>query len=315
MSNDTNISERHVIFGTGPIGKWTAVALLKLGKQVTLINRSGHAKGLPDGVTVIKGDAYDGAWVTETTRGATAIYQCAQPAYHEWVEKFPPLQTAILNAATANKARLIAVENLYSYGDTHGQPMREDTPQQAHTRKGQVRRALSEALFAAHRAGQVEVAAVRGSDFFGPDYLLTRDMIVGPALQRKPINVIGSLDHAHTFTYTVDFGRTMAQVGCTPAALGQVWHVPSASAITQRALADALAAELGFPVKTRVATPLLMRLLGLFNPSMREMNEMMYEFTQPFIMDSGKAQRELNLAPTPLTQQIRETVAWAKAFA
>jgi len=313
MSNDPDTSERHVIFGTGPIGKWTAATLLKMGKQVTLINRSGHAKGLPEGATLIKGDAYDAEWATQATCGATAIYQCAQPAYHEWVEKFPPLQAALLNAAIANRARFIAVENLYGYGDTHGQPMCENTPQQAHTRKGQVRRAMSEALFAAHRAGQVEVATVRGSNFFGPDYLLSRDMIVGPALQHKPINVIGSLDQPHTFTYTVDFGRTMAQVGCTPEALGQVWHVPSPPAITQRVLADALAAELGFPVKTRVATPLLMRVLGLFNPTLREMNEMMYEFTQPFIMDSSKAQRELQLAPTPLTQQIRETVAWAKS--
>lgn len=158
----------------------------------------------------------------------------------------------------------------------------------------------------------MQAAAVRGSNFFGPDYLLSRDMIVGPALQHKPINVIGSLDHPHTFTYTVDFGRTMAQVGCTPAALGQVWHVPSVPAIAQRALADALATELGFPVKTRVATPLLMRVLGLFNPTMREMNEMMYK-THPTLLHGRRQSPTRTPTRRPLAQQIRETVAWAKA--
>ena len=55
-----------------------------------------------------------------------------------------------------------------------------------------------------------------------------------------------------------------------------------------------------------------MRVLGLFNPSIRETNEMMYEFVQPFIMDSSKAQRELGITPTPLAQQVRDTLAWAK---
>ena len=49
--------ELHVIFGTGPLGKWTAQALLNMGKQVRLINRSGTVDDPPTGVEIVKGDA------------------------------------------------------------------------------------------------------------------------------------------------------------------------------------------------------------------------------------------------------------------
>ncbi len=37
------MSELHVVFGTGALGKWTARKLVKMGKQVRVINRSGKA--------------------------------------------------------------------------------------------------------------------------------------------------------------------------------------------------------------------------------------------------------------------------------
>ena len=39
--------ELHVIFGAGPLGKWTARELVKLGRRVRMINRSGQVAGVP----------------------------------------------------------------------------------------------------------------------------------------------------------------------------------------------------------------------------------------------------------------------------
>ena len=103
-------SELHVIFGTGPLGKWTARELVKMGRRVWMINRSGKTAGLPAGVEVVKGDAFNRELNTQLTQGATAIYQCAQPEYFEWQEKFPAMQAAILGAAIHNGARFIAAE-------------------------------------------------------------------------------------------------------------------------------------------------------------------------------------------------------------
>ena len=154
--------ELHVIFGTGPLGLATMKALHKRGKRIRMINRSGrHPLDLPGEVEVVAGDAYKTDFTTTITQGAAVVYQCAQPAYNQWVTEFPPLQSSILEGTAANGAKLIVGENLYMYGDTHGQPIHERLPYTAQTRKGKVRAEMAEALLKAHRLGKVRVAMAR----------------------------------------------------------------------------------------------------------------------------------------------------------
>lgn len=110
------MSELHVVFGTGRLGRYTATTLLEMGHTVRLINRSGQMADAPAGAEIIAGDAYDAAWNREVTLGATAVYRCAQPHYHEWAEKFPSLQRAILAGVAANGAKLIVGDKLATLG-------------------------------------------------------------------------------------------------------------------------------------------------------------------------------------------------------
>jgi nucleoside-diphosphate-sugar epimerase len=305
-------NELHVIFGTGPLGKWTARELMRMGKRVRLVNRSGKVDGLPTEIEIVKGDAYDQRQVRELTSGAAAVYQCAQPSYYEWTEKFPPLQASILEGAAANGAKLIVAENLYAYGDTNGKPITESTPYNPHTRKGKVRHQMIETLFAAHKAGKVRVASARGSDFFGPDETINGELMFLPALQGKRVNALGRLDMPHTFTYVADFGKLLATLGTREDALGQTWHVPSSAPVTQGQLVQMISEEVGQPLKAMVGTKPILWLLGLRNRNVRELVEMMYEWDQPFIMDSSKAERSFGLQATPLRQAVHDTLAWIR---
>jgi nucleoside-diphosphate-sugar epimerase len=58
-----------------------------------------------------------------------------------------------------------------------------------------------------------------------------------------------------------------------------------------------------------------MRALGLVNRTVREINEMRYEFDEPFIVDASRAQTELGLRATPLTSAVEQTVRWYRAQA
>lgn len=308
-----NTAELHVIFGAGPLGKGTALELVKLGKRVRMINRSGKVDGVPAEVECVSSDAYDAARNVELTRGATTVYQCAQPKYHEWQEKFPPLQTAILDAAMANNAKLVVAENVYMYGDTHGAPMDETTPNRAATKKGLVRKALTEQIADAVQQGKVRAARVRGSDFFGPDDPIYADLFFKPALQAKTVNMLGRLDVPHSWTYAPDFGKALALAGTRDEAMGQIWHVPSDTAVTQQALLDLMSANAGHPVKGMAAKKWMLRALGLVQPAVGEMVEMYYEFEQPFVLNSDKFTRMFGMQPTPLAVAVRETMAANRA--
>ncbi len=304
-----NTHELHVIFGTGPVGIWTMRKLVELGKSVRMVNRSGKAD-MPSGVEVVKADAYDLASVRAAVRGAVAVYQCAQPEYHEWVEKFPPLQANILEAAAGEGANLILCENLYMYGDPDGKPITEDMPYNAHTRKGKVRQAMTETAFAAHRAGKLRVTAGRASDFFGPYDMVQGEQLYIPALTGKPANLLGNPEMPHSFTYVRDFGSALAILGTRDEALGQAWIVPTAPPTTQNQIKKRVEAELGHPVKAQVGTRFILSVLGLFNKPAKEIIEMLYEFEKPFVVDSSRFERTFGMKPTPTADAIRETVAW-----
>jgi nucleoside-diphosphate-sugar epimerase len=314
------MSDLHVVFGAGPLGRSVVEELVRRGKAVRVVSRSGKMPEAPQGVELAAADLYDAAAVRALTRGAAVAYQCAQPHYWEWPQKFPPLQAAIIEGLAGADTRLVIAENTYMYGDvnrTNGhvnaRPLTEDLPYAATTRKGQVRAALSEAALAAHGAGVARVAIGRGSDFFGPWALDSAfgDRVFYPALVGKAASFGGRLDLPHTATYIGDFGRALVVLGEREEALGQAWHVPGdRPEITQRQFAELIYRETGHPVKASGVSKSTMALAGLFIPGARESVEMMYEFEKPFIVDSSKFERAFGVKATPIEEAVRATVAW-----
>jgi nucleoside-diphosphate-sugar epimerase len=307
-------SETHVIFGSGPLAQSAMHALLKRGLTVKLVNRSGHRPAdAPASVEVVAGDAYSTNFTRSVTKGAAAIYQCAQPKYHEWVTKFPPLQAAILEGTATNGAKLIVGENLYMYGDTNGQPIHEALPYAAQTRKGKVRGEMANALLEAHRAGKVRVALARGANFYGPGgvigYAFGNQTIL-PLLRGKPAEVTGSLDQPHNFTYVSDFGEALAILGEHDEALGQIWHVPNPPALTQRELLKLFFKEAGLEPKFSMMSKSMLTFIGLFVPAVHEMQEMAYEFEKPFLVNSDKFIQAFGNIATPYEVAVKETIDW-----
>jgi hypothetical protein len=49
--------------------------------------------------------------------------------------------------------------------------------------------------------------------------------------------------------------------------------------------------------------------VGVFNPTVRELLEMRYQFQEPFVVDSSKVAAKLNLHATPPEQALADTLA------
>ena len=309
------MSELHVVFGTGPLGRSVMEELVRRGKIVRMVSRSGKLAEAPQDVELIAADLYDAATVRQLTQGAAVTYQCAQPHYWEWTNKFPPLQAAIIEGLTSSNTKLVIGENTYMYGQVHG-PLHEGLPYDAHTRKGKVRAAMSEAALAAHQAGKVCVAIGRGSDFFGPWALDSShgDRVFYPALAGKAASFAGQLDVPHTVTFIADFGKALVILGERDEALGQAWHVPNDQPqITQREFAQLVFEQVGQLPRVSGVSKLMMTLAGLFIPGARETVEMMYEFEKPFVVDSARFEKAFGMKATPIREAVTATVAWYQA--
>jgi len=303
---------RHVIFGTGAIGLATLDALRRRGDTARMVNRSGSAR-VPGDVEVVGGDARNPAFTSEVARGAAVVYQTLNPPYAEWSAQFPLLQAGVLAAAEAAGARLVSMENVYMYGRPAGRVLTEDLASDAHTTKGRLRGRMSRELLAAHEAGRVEVAIGRASDYFGPRggaQSNLGDRVFPAALAGKTATVLGDPDQPHTYTYVPDIGEGLAALGEHPDATGQVWHLPNDPRTrTTRELVELVyrqASQSGG--KLRRLPPVLLRALGMVNPTMRELVEMQYQFEEPFVVDSSKISNKLGVEATPVDEAVSATL-------
>jgi len=316
-NNESIKTEKHVIFGAGPLGLSVMDALVVNGyTDITLVNRSGKVgESLPSGVTVAQGDVTNPGDVDRLANSATVVFFCAQPAYNRWPEEFPPMIRAFLQGMAHSQAKVIFGDNLYMYGSTNGLPIRETLPNAATTRKGKARAEVATILLDAHKAGTVRVAIGRASDFYGPRVIDSSvgEMVFSAALEGKTVNQMGDLSMPHTYTYIKDFGAALVTLSEHDEALGQVWHVPNAEAVSTKQFIDLVQAEVGKPVKVRTAGRTMMALLGMFSPEMREFKEMMYEFEEPFVVDDSKFRTAFGASATPLKTGIDETLAWYRS--
>jgi nucleoside-diphosphate-sugar epimerase len=301
---------KHVIVGAGPIGSGTARLLAERGDQVTLVSRSGSGPDVP-GILRVRADATDAAALTDLAAGAGALYNCASPPYHRWANDWPPLAHALLAAAQRSGAVLATVSNLYGYGRVDG-PITERTPLNPHGSKGRVRAQMWLDALSAHQAGRVRVTEIRACDYIGPYAQSPLGARVMPrVLAGKGVQVLGSADSLHTWTYVDDVARLLATVGTDERAWGRPWHVPSNPPRTQREAVGDLARAAGVsPVKVAEVPSVLRRAMGLFNPVIREVPEVAYQLQQPFVMDSSAAQDTVGSQPTPWHEVLTATVSY-----
>ena len=304
----------HVVFGAGQVGRVLAARLAGLGVAVRMVSRHRPSASL-DGVDWRAADATDADAAADAAKGASVIYQCLNAPYTDWPERFPPLQRGVLSAAERNGALLVSLENVYAYGPTGGKPMTEDLPLAATTVKGRTRAAMAEELLAAADAGRVRVAIGRASDFFGAGATESSlgERVFGNAIAGKRADFIGNPDLPHTYSYIPDIAAALATLGTDERAIGGVWHLPGPETVTTRALLELVAGDVGHPVGVRSLPKLAVRALGLFNPTIRALVELSYEFEQPFVLDTTKYESTFGTEATPLAAAIAATVAWYRS--
>jgi nucleoside-diphosphate-sugar epimerase len=305
--------ELFVVTGAGPVGWSVAEQLAAQGHGVRVLTRSGSGPEHPL-VERLSVDVSDRALVAQSMRGATAAFHCIHGSAYSasaWEQELPPAEQAVLAAAGEAGAVVVFPESLYSYSEPD-RVMIEDSPRVASGGKRGVRTALLQA----REASATNTVSVVAGDFFGPRVRTSHagERMVPRILARRPLQVVGSADQPHSFTFVPDLAAAMITAAQNPAMWNRVLHAPTNPALTQRELAAAFADAAGVP-RPKVGTlpGWLLRTVGLVSADIRELGETLYQFQRPFVMDSGASEAALDLRPTPLAAAATATVEWWRA--
>lgn len=307
--------ELFVVTGAGPVGWTVAEQLAGQGHRVRVLTRSGSG---PEHHLIEKRavDVSDRAQVAESLAGASAVFHCIHGSAYSvkaWERELPRAEEAILAAAGEAGAVVVFPESLYSYIEPT-RVMTEDGPRGARGGKRGVRTALLQA----RAASATNTVSVVAGDFFGPRVRTSHagERMVPRLLAQRPLQVVGSADQPHSFTFVPDLAAAMIKAAQMPALWNRVLHAPTNPALTQRQLAGALAEAAGLPrPKVGVLPGWLLRAVGVFSADVRELAEMLYQFQRPFVMDSAASEAALDLRPTPLAAAARMTVEWWRSEA
>jgi nucleoside-diphosphate-sugar epimerase len=218
-----------------------------------------------------------------------------------------------LNAAGVE--RLILIGTVYPYGRARSEFVTENHPREPHTFKGKMRLAQENLVLEAHGRKGLSTLVLRLPDFYGPG--IERSVLNGVfegAAHGTRAQMVGPIDVRHEFVFVPDVGPVVETLTRTPEAYGRWLHLAGPGTITQREVAEKAYALAGHKLKMMVAGKPMLRVLGLFNPIMRELVEMNYLMSEPLVLDDSALQTLIGpIRKTSYDDGIRIALAGASS--
>ncbi|MBP1156938.1 MULTISPECIES: NAD-dependent epimerase/dehydratase family protein [unclassified Paenibacillus] len=299
----------HVIFGAGPLGRAVMEELVHQGCSVRMVHRSGTAE-VPPEVELVPGDASEADQVMRISKDADVVYNCTGLPYPMW-NHLPQIMNGLIDGVSRTNAILVYGDNLYAYGPVEGK-VSESSPYHPVGRKTAVRAQAANMLMNAHRQGKIRAAIGRGPSFYGPGVTLSvlGSGIFDNLIANQPMDALGNIDAPHSLIYIKDFARGLVTLGAMDKALGEIWHVPCDRTTNVRELTQMIATQLEKMPRYRIANKFILTLLSMFNPTMREFQEIFYQYQRPFIMDDSKFRNAFDFKVTSHDEAIRMTLFW-----
>jgi nucleoside-diphosphate-sugar epimerase len=298
----------------GAIGNSVAWSLRARGTPYRVIGRdAGHLQqsfGTDPLAEIASWNPDDPASVRAALRGIqTAIYLVGVP-YHQF-QLHPVVMQKTLDGAIAEAVeRMLLIGTVYPYGVPQTPKVGEDHPRNPQTFKGRMRKQQEDLLLAADAAGRIRGSILRLPDFYGP--LVDRSYLHSlfqAAAGGGTANVLGPIDRPHEFVFVPDVGDVVTALADKPEAYGRWWNLAGAGVITQREIIDSVFQMAGRKPKYRVAGKLTLRLLGIFDPQLRELVEMHYLLTNPVLLDDAAIHKLLGgIRKTPYREGLRLTL-------
>lgn len=304
-----------LIGASGSLGRSIAGALSAKGGPYRVIGRSESSLRSTFGhdplAAIVTWDPDSPESVRQSLEGIdTAIYMVG---VNYWQFELHPqlMQKTLDGAIAAGVQKLLLIGTVYPFGRPQSERVNEDHPRQPHTYKGRMRRQQEDLVLAAHSTGKLQTAILRLPDFYGPG---VDKSFLWSAFQAaksgKRAQLVGPIDTPHEFVYIPDAAATIVRLIAEPRAWGSSWNLGGAGVTSTRAMADEIFAQAGRKPRYTLAGKTMLRLFGLFNPTVRELVEMHYLQTTPVILDDTRLANLLGgLVKTPYKDGIRQTLA------
>ena len=297
----------------GVIGKGLAENLKQYTDKIRLVSR--NPKKVNENDELFPADLLNGEQVNKSVEGSEVVYLTAGLKYNlkVWQNEWPVIMSNVIHACKWFGAKLVFFDNVYSLGRVNGW-MKEDTPMNPVSKKGEIRKQIAEMLFSEIKKGNLNAMIIRSADFYGhgASTSFANIMVLNNLVKGKKAQWLINDSVKHSFTFTPDAAKATALLGNTESAYNQIWHAPTdKNALTGKEFITLAAKSAGTNPKQTFFKRGMLSLVGLFVPEIRESKEMLYQNKYEYLFDSTKFESRFFEA-TPYKKGIEETVNFMK---
>jgi nucleoside-diphosphate-sugar epimerase len=302
----------HTILGAGgAIGSLLLSELSKRGGPVRVVARNAKPGG---GATeAVTADLSDLQQTIRAVAGSRVVYLVAGLAYNLniWRDLWPKIMQNTIEACKKANAKLAFFDNVYMYGKV-SRPMTEATPFNPCSKKGEIRAKIATMLLDEIKAGNLTALVARAADFYGPKAKtgVANVLVFDKFAKGGKASVLVNDSLKHSYTFTADAAKSLVLLAGSEKSWNQTWHVPTASnPPTGKEFVQMVAQEFGVQPKYTILGKWMLTIAGIFDLTIRELPEMLYQNEFEYLFDSTKFEHAFNFKPTSYAEGIKRTVA------
>jgi nucleoside-diphosphate-sugar epimerase len=304
-----------IIGSGGTIGIPLAKELKTFTDRIRLVSR--HPKKINESDKLFPLDVNNLDQIDKAVAGSEVVYITIGFDYKlsVWQNTWPPFMEAVITACKTHGAKLVFFDNVYLYAKSAIRHMTEESPSDPPSKKGKVREQLNNMIMKEVEEGNLTALIARAADFYGPDTdkSVIQEIAAKNLLKGKKAQAFGNINKIHTYTFTPDAGKATALLGNTPSAFNQVWHLPTTKEkLTTKQWIELIAEETNAKPKIQVIPTWILRIMGLFNPVIKELPEMLYQNELDYVFDSSKFEKEFGIKATPPKEGIKIMMNYLK---
>lgn len=296
-----------IIGSTGSIGIEIAKEIQNYTDKVRLVSR--NPKLIVGNEELFKADALNFEEINNAVKGSKIVYLTIGLPYKIkiWQEQWELIMDNVIRACIHNNSKLVFFDNIYMYGKVDGK-MTEESPVNPISKKGEVRAKISEKLLNEIKKGNIKALIARSADFYGISDLSVPYFLVFNKLKNgKKAQWLGDANKIHSFTYIPDAGKATALLGNSEDAYGEIWHLPTDNQkITGKEFIEKAAKYLNTEPKFSNLNPFMVKIGGLFDSTIKELNEMMYQNMYDYYFDSSKFDNKFKFNKITYDKGIKE---------
>ena len=280
---------------------WTVLSHTRIGSQL-----SSDVAGIHTPFDILDSKEFEAA-----AKKCAVIVNGLHPQYPDWTTELPKISKSTINAARASGATLMFPGNVYNFGAEMPPRLTANTPQIAKTKKGRLRIAMEQEYRTASEQG-IQVIVLRCGDFIERKITGTWfDTHLTGNLKKGKFAYPGKHDTKHAWAYLPDAGRALVGLANIRRSLSAFEDIPfEGSTLTAKGIATKISEVVGRKISINNIPWLAIKVLGLFNPMMRELPEMRYLWDVEHELDGIKMAKLLpEFKPTPIHDIMTDILA------